>query len=84
MADRHPPDHYFSRSPTSASDEREITVSLHGREFTFATDSGVFSHRFLDRGTRLLTDHQQGRFDHSVRLWALLVLELWQREWADG
>jgi len=31
--------------------------------------------------TRLLDDHRQGRFDHSYRLWALLILELWQREW---
>ncbi|MCX7426500.1 MAG: asparagine synthase-related protein, partial [Planctomycetia bacterium] len=32
----------------------------------------------------LLEDHQSGRFDHSYRLWALLVLELWQRRWIDG
>jgi len=31
--------------------------------------------------TELLDDHQQGRFDHSIRLWALLFLELWMREW---
>jgi asparagine synthase (glutamine-hydrolysing) len=30
---------------------------------------------------RLVDEHQQGRFDHSVRLWALLVLELWQQQW---
>jgi asparagine synthase (glutamine-hydrolysing) len=29
----------------------------------------------------LLDDHLSGRFDHSARLWALLVFELWQREW---
>ncbi len=33
--------------------------------------------------TGLLDDHQSGRFDHSIRLWALLVLELWHREWVD-
>ena len=33
---------------------------------------------------RLLEDHQAGRFDHSYRLWALLVFELWQRRWIDG
>jgi 16S rRNA (guanine1207-N2)-methyltransferase len=27
---------------------------LRGREFRFRTDAGVFSHRFVDRGTRLL------------------------------
>ncbi|OYV87331.1 MAG: hypothetical protein B7Z73_10265 [Planctomycetia bacterium 21-64-5] len=31
----------------------------------------------------LVDDHQQGRYDHSYRLWALMVLELWQREWLD-
>jgi len=30
---------------------------------------------------RLWNDHQTSRFDHSMRLWSLLVLELWQREW---
>jgi len=29
-------------------------VTLHGREFRFRTDAGMFSHHFLDRGTRLL------------------------------
>lgn len=33
--------------------------------------------------TRLVDEHQAGRFDHSSKLWALLVLELWQREWVD-
>ena len=36
-----------------------------------------------DVTNRLLEDHIAGRFDHSYRLWALLVLELWQREWVD-
>ncbi|HBO45325.1 MAG TPA: hypothetical protein DD670_15630 [Planctomycetaceae bacterium] len=31
----------------------------------------------------LLDDHQAGRFDHSYRLWALLVFELWHRRWID-
>jgi asparagine synthase (glutamine-hydrolysing) len=31
----------------------------------------------------LVEDHLAGRFDHSYRLWALLVLELWQRRWMD-
>lgn len=32
---------------------------------------------------QLLDDHIAGRFDHSYRLWALLFLELWQRQWLD-
>lgn len=31
----------------------------------------------------LLAEHQQGRHDHSSRLWALLVFELWQRQFTD-
>ena len=31
----------------------------------------------------LVEAHLSGRFDHSYRLWALLVLELWQRRWLD-
>jgi len=36
-----------------------------------------------DSVRRLVEEHQAGRFDHSYRLWALLVLELWQRRWMD-
>ncbi|HEY1065543.1 MAG TPA: asparagine synthase C-terminal domain-containing protein, partial [Pirellulales bacterium] len=32
---------------------------------------------------RLVGEHLDRRFDHSARLWALLMLELWQREWLD-
>jgi asparagine synthase (glutamine-hydrolysing) len=30
---------------------------------------------------RLLDEHERGAWDHSHRLWSLLFLELWQREW---
>jgi asparagine synthase (glutamine-hydrolysing) len=32
---------------------------------------------------RLIDEHAAGHFDHSHRLWALLFLELWHREWVD-
>ena len=32
----------------------------------------------------LFDAHQAGTFDHSARLWSLLFLELWQREWVDS
>lgn len=32
---------------------------------------------------RLVEEHVSGQFDHSYRLWALLVLELWHRRWID-
>ncbi|MEX2170348.1 MAG: asparagine synthase (glutamine-hydrolyzing) [Pirellulales bacterium] len=31
----------------------------------------------------LVDEHLNNQFDHSARLWALLVLEMWQREWAN-
>jgi len=30
---------------------------------------------------QLVTEHESGSFDHAPRLWALVVLELWIREW---
>jgi asparagine synthase (glutamine-hydrolysing) len=30
---------------------------------------------------RLLADHLAGRFDHGYRLWSLVILEMWQRQW---
>jgi asparagine synthase (glutamine-hydrolysing) len=42
----------------------------------------------LDRGyfrpeavLQLWDEHQASRFNHGYRLWSLLILELWQREW---
>lgn len=32
---------------------------------------------------RLMDEHRSGRFDHSARLWALIVLESWCRTWID-
>lgn len=47
-------DHYFTRDPASAHDERRIEVRALGRELTFTTDAGVFSRDGLDRGTEAL------------------------------
>lgn len=50
----------------------------------------LLDRRTLGRGlfrpeavTALVESHVAGRADHSYRLWALLVLEMWQREWLD-
>jgi asparagine synthase (glutamine-hydrolysing) len=32
----------------------------------------------------LLDEHEQGRRDHSMGLWALLMFELWHRQFVDG
>jgi len=48
-------------------------------------DSTTLSRGYYRPGAvrQLFDEHQAGAFDHSHRLWALLVLELWHREWAD-
>jgi asparagine synthase (glutamine-hydrolysing) len=41
---------------------------------------GYFMTAFVDR---LLQEHLAGRRDHSLRLWQLLVFELWHRQYLD-
>jgi len=45
-----------------------------------ALDRGFFREETV---RRLVSEHTAGRFDHSYRLWSLLVLELWIRRWAE-
>ena len=42
---------------------------------------GIFRLAAVDR---LIEDHLTGRCDHGARLWNLVMLELWQRQWIDG
>jgi asparagine synthase (glutamine-hydrolysing) len=46
-----------------------------------ARQRGYFDARFIDR---LIREHLSGTRDHSLRLWQLLVLELWHREYLDA
>ena len=41
---------------------------------------GYIDSRYLDI---LLTEHERGRRDHSMGLWALLMFELWHRQFVD-
>jgi len=50
------PEHYFSREPKAEPRRRTLTVRLRGREFSIATESGVFSGARVDPGTALLID----------------------------
>jgi asparagine synthase (glutamine-hydrolysing) len=45
-----------------------------------ARQRGYFNHAFVDR---VLQEHLNGTRDHSLRLWQLLVFELWNRQYAD-
>jgi len=52
-------DHYFSSRPSSPEKRGLIRCRLQGMEFEFVTSSGVFSHRRIDPGTRLLIDSME-------------------------
>ena len=47
-------DHYFERSPTTASDTKAITIDLVDPPLHLLTDRGVFSHGRIDAGTEFL------------------------------
>jgi asparagine synthase (glutamine-hydrolysing) len=46
-----------------------------------ALDRGYFRRRELER---VIREHREGTFDHSLRLWVLLQLETWHREIVDA
>lgn len=48
------PEHYSTPVPRSAPRPRTHRAALRGRTWAFETASGVFAHRRLDAGTRLL------------------------------
>ncbi len=47
-------EHYFSENPTSTEERGLISTRIRGVELELVTSSGVFSHRRVDNGTRLL------------------------------
>jgi asparagine synthase (glutamine-hydrolysing) len=42
---------------------------------------GYFEPAFIDR---LIAEHRSGRRDHNLRLWQLLIFELWHRQYLDS
>ena len=42
---------------------------------------GYFEPAFVDR---IVDEHLAGRRDHTLRLWQLLVFELWHRQYLDA
>lgn len=49
-------EHYSARAPQSHSRPRVFQAALRGRAWSFHADSGVFSQRGVDPGTRLLIE----------------------------
>ena len=45
-----------------------------------ARQRGYFDPRYVDR---LIDDHLSGQRAHNMRLWQLLIFELWHREYLD-
>jgi asparagine synthase (glutamine-hydrolysing) len=46
-----------------------------------ARQRGYFQPAFIDR---LVQEHLNGRRDHTLRLWQLLIFELWHRQYVDS
>jgi 16S rRNA (guanine1207-N2)-methyltransferase len=49
-------EHYFSNTPSSASNEERFSFELRGTSFLFTSDRGVFSKKEIDFGSRLLIE----------------------------
>ena len=51
---------------------------------TLLSETAVSRGQFRPEAVRgLVEEHISGQWDHSYRLWSLLVLEMWQRTWLD-
>ncbi|MGH2403936.1 MAG: YlxM family DNA-binding protein, partial [bacterium] len=50
------PDHYSTSAPASRPRTRTLQATLRGRPWVFEVASGVFAHRRLDAGTRVLIE----------------------------
>ena len=48
--------HYFSEKPQSARNETTIEGIIRNKKFTFKTDSGIFSPKKIDKGTKILVE----------------------------
>lgn len=49
-------DHYYTRQPSAASNRHYFELQIRGCRLTLATDSGVFSRRGLDYGSKFLIE----------------------------
>lgn len=68
-----PLDHWFRHELRDLT--HDLLLSERSRQ------RGFFSPGYV---SELIRQHDESEFDHSHRLWALLVLEAWLREWHDS
>ena len=59
-------DHYYTRTPQSASRPAECTFSYRGNDLAFQTDAGVFSRGEMDTGTKLLLESLPEQMDGEI------------------
>ena len=59
-------DHYYTRTPQSASRPAECTFTYRGNDLVFQTDAGVFSRGEVDTGTRLLLESLPEHMDGEI------------------
>jgi asparagine synthase (glutamine-hydrolysing) len=82
--------------PSSVFRRRKMGFSVpldhwFGHELKQFAQDVLFDSRTLERGyfqcetvQRYFDEHQAKVMDHSQRLWSLLFLELWHRQWVDA
>lgn len=58
--------HYFTNRPQVVSRPRDVRAHLRGRTWVFLTDRGVFGHKGVDAGTRLLIETMDVRRTDDV------------------
>ena len=49
-------EHYYTKNPETAHDEKQVIFEVLGLKFNCTTDAGVFSRDGLDMGTRVLLE----------------------------
>lgn len=49
-------EHYYSEKPSVKSDKQTWSFTLRNRSYTFTSDSGVFSKKEVDFGSRVLIE----------------------------
>jgi asparagine synthase (glutamine-hydrolysing) len=66
--------------------DRWINEQLRERVRGTLTEARTMERGFIEPGyvKLLLNEHERGRRDHATELWALFMLELWQRKLVDA
>jgi asparagine synthase (glutamine-hydrolysing) len=68
-----PLDHWFRHELNSLTHDLLLSTDTKSRRF--------FREEAMQN---LVEQHEKRQFDHSARLWALVMLEMWLREWGSA